>query len=51
MDLIFFLVMLLVTFAFGSFLERRYILLLVLGLALIALVAWAYHRLRLAFDA
>jgi uncharacterized membrane protein YdjX (TVP38/TMEM64 family) len=38
-------------FLAGSFLERRYIVLLVLGLALIALVAWAFRRLRLTFDA
>jgi uncharacterized membrane protein YdjX (TVP38/TMEM64 family) len=38
-------------FLAGSFLERRYIVLLALGLALIALVAWAFHRLRLTFDA
>ena len=30
-----------------SFLSRRYVVLMALGLALIALVAWAFHRLRL----
>lgn len=34
-------------FLAGSFLRREYVVLMVLGLALIALVAWAFHRLRL----
>ena len=38
-------------FLAGSFLRRQYIVLLILGLALIALIAWAVHRFRLTFDA
>jgi len=38
-------------FLAGSFLRRQYGVLLVLGLALIALVAWAFHRLRLSVEA
>jgi uncharacterized membrane protein YdjX (TVP38/TMEM64 family) len=38
-------------FLAGSFLRREYLVLLGVGLALIALVAWAVHRLGLTFDA
>jgi uncharacterized membrane protein YdjX (TVP38/TMEM64 family) len=37
-------------FLTGSFLRREYIVLLTLGLALIALVWWALHRLGSTFD-